>query len=467
MITFPFIILLLYEPIISKHIFVFEQFRHGGRGSIFVVPSDYVDRYEVDWGGNGELSALGMRQHYLIGVRSRFKYKNFLSQKYDPKDMLIYSTDQNRTILSAQAQLLGMFPPKSGNELDEHDLKFALPPNPITPEMQNEIDSLGNNALPKLLQVIPIQLFGGDNKKYYTLTEASECAIMKQIKEKYEKKQIVQDFYREFNNTYGDKLKKYFGQNNTDFLFNYYNLLGITDHFISNYEHRKNLTKFREYGFDLEEFNKKCKEFKTLSFFEIESDMNIGVMAMSPTLKNIIKWMENRIYIEEHNITVRTSEYPKYVMYSGHDYTIVPLEQYLNTVFGCPMHYPEFAANQFFELHKSDYDSNYYYVEYFYNDELLLNVSFQEFKKEIESVMWSKNEIDTFCRYGIGKYFWDYAILASCLILLVVFILNLRIMFYKYHQRKANRTQFQHNKTLTNITDEEGKEMVNVNLIQQ
>jgi hypothetical protein len=106
-------------------------------------------------------------------------------------------------------------------------------------------------------------------------------------------------------------------------------------------------------------------------------------------------------------------------------------------------------------------------VEYFYNDELLLNVSFQEFKKEIESVMWSKNEIDTFCRYGIGKYFWDYAILASCLILLVVFILNLRIMFYKYHQRKANRTQFQHNKTLTNITDEEGKEMVNVNLIQQ
>jgi hypothetical protein len=41
------------------------------------------------------------------------------------------------------------------------------------------------------------------------------------------------------------------------------------------------------------------------------------------------------------------------------------------------------------------------------------------------------------------------------------------MMFYKYHQRKANRTQFQHNKTLTNITDEEGKEMVNVNLIQQ
>jgi hypothetical protein len=40
-------------------------------------------------------------------------------------------------------------------------------------------------------------------------------------------------------------------------------------------------------------------------------------------------------------------------------------------------------------------------------------------------------------------------------------------MFYKYHQRKANRKQFQHNKILPNITDEEGKEMVNVNLIQQ
>ena len=45
-----------------------------------------------------------MRMHYLIGVHSREKYSNLLSKHLNPKEIVVYSTDLNRTILSAQSQ---------------------------------------------------------------------------------------------------------------------------------------------------------------------------------------------------------------------------------------------------------------------------------------------------------------------------------------------------------------------------
>ena len=62
----------------------------------------------MQWKNEGELSSLGLRAHYLLGIATNFKYKNFLSKSFDTNEIFIISTDVNRTILSAMANLQGI-----------------------------------------------------------------------------------------------------------------------------------------------------------------------------------------------------------------------------------------------------------------------------------------------------------------------------------------------------------------------
>jgi len=51
--------------------------------------------------------------HYLLGLRNRIRYIDelkFLSDKFDPHEILIYSTSVNRTLVSVSAQLQGLYP---------------------------------------------------------------------------------------------------------------------------------------------------------------------------------------------------------------------------------------------------------------------------------------------------------------------------------------------------------------------
>ena len=56
--------------------------------------------------------------HYLLGLRNRERYitgqYKFLNEKFDPHEILIYSSSLNRTLLSAASQLQGLYPMKEG-----------------------------------------------------------------------------------------------------------------------------------------------------------------------------------------------------------------------------------------------------------------------------------------------------------------------------------------------------------------
>ena len=123
--------------------------------------------------------------------------------------------------------------------------------------------------------------------------------------------------------------------------------------------------------------------------------------------------MDNIINLNIKNDTEKKNKTTKFIMYSGHDYIIAAVQLYLNSIFNTPCFYPGFAANQFFELHKSDNANNSklkeedFYLQYLYNGELILNVSYSEFKKKIMNKMWSMAEIIDFCK--VEKYsFVDY-----------------------------------------------------------
>ena len=53
--------------------------------------------------------------HYILGLRNRLRYitknYNFLSEQYNPHEILAYSTPLNRTLMSITAQLQGLYSP--------------------------------------------------------------------------------------------------------------------------------------------------------------------------------------------------------------------------------------------------------------------------------------------------------------------------------------------------------------------
>lgn len=116
----------------QKLIFAIDIVRHGDRTPTVIIPKD---RY--NWpNGPGELTPLGMQQEYMLGGNLRklyvYKYK-LLPKHYDSQVMYVYSSDFDRTLMSAQSLLLGLYPLTTGPRIKDK-----------------------NPALPQLFQPIPI-----------------------------------------------------------------------------------------------------------------------------------------------------------------------------------------------------------------------------------------------------------------------------------------------------------------------
>ena len=403
-----FIFIFLIFLIHSEPIFVFEHFRHGARSPGFRQNKDnykkeYIDRFGISWHLNGELTDLGYRMEYTLGIRNRYKYKKLLSTIYEPKELLVISSPFNRALTSAQAQLEGMFPPLTGIKLKEEELENAKPPLPKTEELKKEIDNLGTNALPEKIQIIPIHTF--NEKEYeHIMSRPSYCPPLGKLKDELRNSNLLQEFYYKLNTTYGKELMQFFNENNTDFLFDYYNVFFMCDTFLADYDNNRNLSSLEKVGINLTIFRELSVEMKNLVLFTSECNEEIGVLAASPSMKKIIKWMDNRIEKDmNYGSDVSNNKEPKFVMFSGHDDTLAPFELFLKKAFGTKTKFPEFGSNMFLELHKPEgvnkklniYD---YYVEYQIDDELLLNISYFQFRRRINDIVWSDERILQYCQ---------------------------------------------------------------------
>uniref|UniRef100_A0AAQ5YTG5 Lysosomal acid phosphatase n=1 Tax=Amphiprion ocellaris TaxID=80972 RepID=A0AAQ5YTG5_AMPOC len=127
-------------------LFSLQLFRHGDRSPVKAYPTDPYQ--ENDWPqGFGQLSQEGMRQHLNLGQFLRDRYKGFLSESYDRHEILVRSTDYDRTLMSAEANLAGLYPP-SGQQVFTPSLKWQPIPVHTVPESEERdiIDLVRNKT---------------------------------------------------------------------------------------------------------------------------------------------------------------------------------------------------------------------------------------------------------------------------------------------------------------------------------
>ena len=116
--------------------------RHGDRTPISPYPNDPYKDYQ--WpGGLGQLTKRGMRRHLELGRWLRQRYTDWLSPTYDRAEVVIRSTDVDRTLMSALSNLAGLFPPQGDQVWDE---ELPWQPIPVHTVPQDEDYLLSSHA---------------------------------------------------------------------------------------------------------------------------------------------------------------------------------------------------------------------------------------------------------------------------------------------------------------------------------
>ena len=144
-------------------VFLYTHFRHGARAPL-KINNTFYDKFGEKWTNPSQLTGIGQRMHYLLGLRNRKKYikkEKLLSESFNPHEILIYSSNSNRTMVSASSQLQGFYPQNSdiGEILTEEQEKMAYPPvNIDTPEITEKIEGLNKAALPYRMTLDPVRM---------------------------------------------------------------------------------------------------------------------------------------------------------------------------------------------------------------------------------------------------------------------------------------------------------------------
>lgn len=114
--------------------FVSVVIRHGARSPVVSYPTD---KYQEDFWpqGFGQLSLKGMMEEYHLGTvfKSRYLDTGFMDSGYNRSQIYVRSTDFDRTLMSAECVLAGMYPPKE-NQMFDPDLKWQPIPVHTTPQ---------------------------------------------------------------------------------------------------------------------------------------------------------------------------------------------------------------------------------------------------------------------------------------------------------------------------------------------
>ncbi|XP_016050023.1 prostatic acid phosphatase isoform X2 [Erinaceus europaeus] len=309
----------LAPPAVAKELkFVTLVFRHGDRSPIETFPNDPIK--ESSWPqGFGQLTQLGMEQHYELGQHIRKRYRSFLNESYKHEQVYVRSTDIDRTLMSVMTNLAALFPPE-GISIWNPDLPWQPIPVHTVPLSEDQLLYLPFRKCPRFQEL--------HNE---TLTS-----------EEFQKRLLP---YKDFMKTL-PKLSGFHGQE----------LFGIWSR-IYDPLFCENVHKFPLPSWATSDTMIKLKELSELSLLALygihkqkeKSRLQGGVL-----VKEIVHHMKGSMH---------SSNRRKLIMYSAHDTTVSGLQMALDVYNGI---LPPYASCHLMELYL---DNGEYFVEMYYRNE--------------------------------------------------------------------------------------------------
>ena len=121
-----------------------------------------------------ELTAMGLRQEYIEGRDLRDRYPDLISENYEVEEIFVRSTNLNRTIMSAQAQMMGLYA-SNPHKLNEVQLAHAIPPVSLSIDPRI-ISELHDSPLPFDMEIVPIHVYSAANDMF----SSEGCPMAKQ-----------------------------------------------------------------------------------------------------------------------------------------------------------------------------------------------------------------------------------------------------------------------------------------------
>jgi hypothetical protein len=445
-------------------IFVYEHVRHGARGPSSGFQSYFengTDEYQVQWDLDGELSAIGKRQHYFLGVRNRLRYGKLINfTKYNPMEILIHATDYNRTHQSINSELLGMYGNNKEERLNQKEKEEYEMVNNIYLKESNrelydkinkELDSIGNQVNGKSVPIFNIRRF-----KSGRIFLVDKCAKLNQYRDR-KVGSTVRALYDEFEQKYAKQFREFFDHPN--YFRDYNKMKSITDHYICDYDNKKNLSVL-DNRINKEEFLDFSKRFYGNFIFNWFIDEYTCGLESTHLLKDLLGYMESRMQYK-NEITYKA---PKMVMDCGHDTTVGPIARYMSVAFNIPYHkYCEFACNVYFELYYQPENETKYSVSYLLDDELLINrMDYNIFKEKLESKFWNDAEMNEFCgkeedtfinkKTNLGEY--SKSLFGASILFTFMFLLAMIMTFFFYYKLKILERKLKEEKLSNEVLGE-------------
>ena len=435
----------------DKLLFVWEHFRHGARGPyIGINPLTNLDLIGEKWDGIGELTPLGIRMLYLLGISTKKRYENFISNTYNPNEIYITSTNVNRTIISVNSFLKGFYSNKTSVNLSNTQIGRSKILNSNYSKLINlKIKDLENYTLEDGVNIIPVHIFDR-NKLEFGLYSTSNCpGIGKFRKKNINSKQIIlinDDIIKYTNDTFGKYIFNFMNISDPLYLWKKNNNYYLADIFFSNYFDGRKMKLVENSGINMNSFYQNSLNVTYIdtyyNVFGIPSTETVYI-SVSPLLLNMLKYMELRINLDKENNSDKIiSNSPRFYIISGHDTSLAPIDIFMKSEFGIDFGMATYASNQIFELWKNR-TTGKYSVHYIYNFEEKGIFDFEFFKKKLLSKLYNQEQIKRICYSQMSDYagneqnknsvisnilFIIFVFLSSSLIILIIEISLIKLI---------------------------------------
>lgn len=429
--------------------FIFSIFRHGARAPQEKVVNG-VDLLGNTWASPGELTEVGMRMHFLLGRRNRQKYDGFISTKYNPLEIYIRTSEYNRTMMSVQSQLQGLYSPPAGPSLTQWQKDHAFP---TINKNFGGFDTQTDAALPGQMQVFPVHVMSPIERQYFFFFGFDLCTPLLDVLSANEKEPAIVDFVKSFRATYESKLNAAFGLK-SEYWDVYHHIFVFFDTFIAGYTHGFPFTNLVNLGVDLVALNKTAYDFSELdilNYYNGGSDLYLPKVTVAAFWNDLKMWLNNRVNNDLAGKTAYTGfSAPKMVLYSTHDVTLGSLLKYMQKAFNWDkVYYTPFASSMNIELTrpkgKTATVASDYQILINYNDNIYGPYSVTFFIQEMEKNLWSQTDVEDYCsgmNWLVGAVFRRATIGLGVLFAFfcILFFVTLIVCLCCY-QRKTEGTQ--------------------------